>query len=143
VLARLAAHLDDPKWSIRQREQVESFAGDAGAMGLHASAWLQSADWLLHPPTHLVITGAAGDPAADAMHRAALAAVFPRRVVRRLLPEEGAAGLPPELRAMLQGGDAVRGYLCRGAQCEAPVDGIEEWQELLDRVSRRSELSPT
>lgn len=131
VFARLAAHTGEARWSERHRLQVEAFAGVAPRLGLHAAAWLRAADWLLHPPNHLVITGPAGDPAARALHRTALSSVLPRRVVRRLLPDQSPEGLPPELQAMLTAGSGARGYLCRGTVCEAPVDDLEAWKQLL------------
>jgi uncharacterized protein YyaL (SSP411 family) len=139
VFARLAAHRDDPRWSERHRGQVEAFAAVAPGLGLHAAAWLRAADWLLHPPTHLVITGSEGDPVAGELHRLALRAVLPRRVVRRLLPDEAPEGLPPELKAMLRSGPGPRAYLCRGARCEAPVDSVDGFQKLLGTVVRRPE----
>jgi len=142
VFARLAAHLDDPRWSSRHRAQVEAFAAVAPGMGLHAAAWLQAADWQLHPPHHLVITGPVGHPTADAMHQLALRTVLPRRVVRRLHPDDDApGGLPAELRVMVEAGPRVRGYLCRGTQCEAPADHLEAWQERLRSAGRRMEAS--
>ena len=137
VFGRLAAHTGEARWTERHRIQVEAFAGVAPRLGLHAAAWLRAADWLLHPPNHLVITGPAGDPTARSMHRAALVTVLPRRVVRRLLPEQPADGLPVELQAMLAGDSAPRGYLCRGTVCEAPVEESEAWERLLRSVMRR------
>jgi uncharacterized protein YyaL (SSP411 family) len=139
VCARLAGHLGNGPWAERHRALVEAFAGTAPGMGLHAATWLGAADWLLHPPSHLVITGPAGDETAQAMHRAALAAVIPRKVVRRLYPDEPTEGLPAELRAMLQAGGGPRGYLCRGTQCDTPADTAAGWQDLLRSASRRLE----
>ncbi len=136
VLARLFAHTGRTEWRERHHDQVEAFAGAAAGMGLHAAAWLLAADWLLHPPAHLVVAGAEGDPAADAMHRMALAVVLPRRVVRRLVPGADRAGLPAELAGMLEGETAARGYLCAGARCELPAHGPEAWRAVLRGVRR-------
>ena len=137
VFGRLAAHTGDARWSERHRLQVEAFAGVAPRLGLHAAAWLRAADWLLHPPNHLVITGPADDPTARALHRTALSTVLPRRVVRRLLPDQAPEGLPLELEAMLTAGSTTRGYLCRGTVCEAPVEDPEAWRELLSSAVGR------
>ena len=104
VCARLHAFTEDVRWAERRQELVAAFAGGAAALGLHGAAYLLALDWQLNPPTHLVVTGAAGDPTAEAFHRAALAGFAPRRVVRRLLPEPAEAPLPPPLRAMLRSG---------------------------------------
>jgi uncharacterized protein YyaL (SSP411 family) len=76
------------------------------------------------------------------MHRAALAAVIPRRVVRRLYPDEPTEGLPAELCGMLRAGGGPRGYLCRGTQCDTPAETVAVWQDLLRSASRRLDLVP-
>lgn len=136
VLARLAAHTGAPGWRERHRALVEAFGGAAPTLGLHGAAWLIAADWSTHPPVHLVVVGADSDAAAVAMHHAALAAWFPRRVARRLRPGAPADGLPEELAAMLTG-DAPRGYVCVGARCLAPVASPAEWSARLVEAARR------
>jgi hypothetical protein len=49
-----------------------------------------------------VVTGPVDDAAATELHRLALAAALPRRVVRRLVPGQSPEGLPPELRSLLE-----------------------------------------
>jgi uncharacterized protein YyaL (SSP411 family) len=131
VCARLHALTEDERWAERREEIVEAFAGGAAALGLHGAAYLLALDWQLNPPTHLVVTGAAGDPTAEALHRAALAGFAPRRVVRRLLPESADAPLPPPLRAMLRTGSEPRGYACRGLACSLPAESIDAWRGTL------------
>jgi uncharacterized protein YyaL (SSP411 family) len=71
VCARLFAHTADPRWNERSRSLVEAFAGVAPGLGLHGAAWCLAADWILNTPTHLVVTGAAGDRSRiDAPRRA-------------------------------------------------------------------------
>lgn len=130
VLARLAAHTGDATWSARHQELVEAFGATAPALGLHGATWLLAADWLVHDPAHLVVVGAPGDREAEAMHRAALAAWMPRKVVRRLHPGAPGAGLPEALRAMLTG-EAPRGYLCVGTRCRPPAGTAAAWAERL------------
>ena len=74
---------------------------------------------------------------ADGMHRKALAAAMPRRVVRRLRRADDTATLPAELRAMLVGSGAA-GYVCIGTRCLAPAHTLEEWRERLREVARQS-----
>jgi uncharacterized protein YyaL (SSP411 family) len=136
VCARLFAHTADPRWNERSRSLVEAFAGVAPGLGLHGAAWCLAADWSLNAPTHLVVTGAADDPDANAMHRAALAAGMPRRVVRRLLPTGEAGSLPAELRAMLAGSGPA-GYVCIDTRCLIPAATLEEWWDRLREVTRR------
>src|SRR4051812_10350884 len=131
VCARLHALTEDLRWARRREELVTAFAGGAAGLGLQGAAYLLALDWQLNPPTHLVVTGADGDPTAEAFHRAARAAFAPRRVVRRLLPEPAETALPPALRAMLRGGLETRGYACRGAACSLPAESIDDWRETL------------
>jgi uncharacterized protein YyaL (SSP411 family) len=131
VCVRLHGLTDAARWAERARELVAAFAGGAAALGVHGAAFLLALDWQLNPPTHLVVTGASGDPAAEAFHQAALAGFAPRRVVRRLLGPEPRAPLPPPLEAMLQGGPEPRGYACRGAACSLPADSLEAWRATL------------
>jgi uncharacterized protein len=131
VCARLHALTEDVRWARRREELVTAFAGGAAGLGLHGAAYLLALDWQLNPPTHLVVTGADGDPTAEAFHRAALAGFAPRRVIRRLRPEPAEAALPPALRAMLRGGPEPRGYACRGATCSLPAESIDAWRETL------------
>jgi hypothetical protein len=67
------------------------------------------------------------------MHRLALAAPIPRRVLHRLNGAGSAAGLPPALAAMLAstGTGPARGFLCVGESCRAPVEGEAAWAAVL------------
>ena len=136
VCARLFAHTAEPRWEERHRTLVEAFVAIGPSLGLHGAAWCFGADWLLNPPAHLVITGEAQDQVAEAMHRAALVASMPRRVVRRLRPTDDPASLPAELLAMVTG-EGPRGYLCIGTRCLAPARTLEEWGERLREVTRK------
>jgi len=138
VCGRLFAHTAEPHWGERHRELVEAFAGIAPGLGLHGAAWCLAADWLQNPATHLVVTGADADPVAEAMHRAALAAAMPRRVVRRLFPDGDTASLPAGLAAMIAGAAGARAYLCVGTRCLAPAVTVEEWAQRIEEVTRHS-----
>ena len=137
TLARLFEHTRDPRWRERHRALVAAFGGAAKELGLFASAYLLAADWLVHPATHLVITGPAGDSLADRLHRRALASFLPRRVVVRLTPGGAPDRLPPALAALAPAADQVRGIACAGDRCLAPTAEPEEW------VARLRSLVPT
>ena len=131
--ARLAELTGSPGWRARAEALVRAFAGTAAELGLHAATLIIAADWLLNPVTHLAVASAGSDPAADRMHRSALAAPIPRRVVHRLAGDGPAAGLPPALSAMLAsaGAGAARGFRCVGESCQAPVEGEAAWAAAL------------
>jgi uncharacterized protein YyaL (SSP411 family) len=134
TLARLYEHTMVQRWRDRHEALVTVFGASAAELGLFASAHLLAADWLVRPATHLVVTGVAGDPLADALHRAALAAFVPRRVVVRVHPESGTASLPAALRTLAPLADRPRGYLCTGTRCLAPMDDLAAWTAALRSV---------
>jgi uncharacterized protein YyaL (SSP411 family) len=139
VCARLAAHTGGERWRERHRLLVEEFGETAPALGLHAATWLLAADWLLRPPAYLVVTGAADDPVAVALHRVARASWMPRRVVRRLLPDMDPTGLPAELRSAVRG-PAPQGFVCLGTRCLLPASDPEEFSaRLRQAVAGRAE----
>ncbi|GAA4970785.1 thioredoxin domain-containing protein [Kineococcus glutinatus] len=79
---------------------------------------LAVAEALLGVPAEVAVVGAAGDPAADALHAVALAGTAPGLVVTR--GEPGGAE-PALLRDRGLVGGAAAAYVCRGFVCEAPV----------------------
>ena len=137
VLGRLHAHTGADQWGRRHQAIVEAFAARAPSLGLYASTWLLAADWLLNPVAHLVVTGPVDDATATELHRLALAAALPRRVVRRLVPGQSPEGLPPELRSLLDRGDQPRGYLCIGTRCLAPAEDPAVWRETIGQALGR------
>jgi hypothetical protein len=131
TVARLFEHTLSARWRERQEALVTAFGATAAELGLFASALLLAADWLVQPATHLVITGPREDPLATELHRAALAAFVPRRVVVRLVPGSEDIALPPALRGLAPTADLVRGYICTGTRCLAPVDTVPAWRSAL------------
>ena len=134
TLARLYEHTREPRWRERHRALVNAFGGLGSHLGLFASAYLLAADWLVHPPVHLVITGPRGNTLADLLHRRALAAFLPRRVIIRLVPGTDPARLTPALRALEPLAGEVRAVACVGDHCLAPVADPEEWSARLRSI---------
>jgi len=134
TVARLFEHTQEPRWHERHTALVTAFGATAAQLGLFASAHLLAADWLARPATHLVVTGPAGDPLAAELHRLALAAFVPRRVVTRLLPGAELSSQPPALAALAPAAEQPRGFLCTGERCLAPVDSVTAWRALLRSV---------
>lgn len=132
LCARLHAHTGKSQWRERADELARTFAGRRAELGLYGATYLQGIDWLLRPPTHLVIVGAAGDPMADAMHQLALASWYPRRVVQRLTPDDAARSwVPAPLAAMLHSASGTRGYICTGTSCQLPAQTESDWAAAL------------
>jgi hypothetical protein len=146
ALMRLHELTGDVRWRERAGALVSAFAGRAAELGLHGSAFLLALDWYLNPTTHLVVIGAEGDEAAEAIHRAALASFVPRRVVQRLTPAQAAERkLPPALSGMLAAGPGTRGYACSGTTCGLPAATLDDWKQQLAAIggqrSRNAMLS--
>jgi len=128
TLARLFEHTRDRRWRERHEALVGAFGGLGEHLGLFASAFLLAADWLVHPAVHLLVTGPAGDPVASRLHRQALSAWLPRKVVIRLVPGEDPARLTPALRALAGAGPEVRAIACTGDRCLVPAADPAEWE---------------
>jgi uncharacterized protein YyaL (SSP411 family) len=137
--ARLAELTGESRWAERRDGLLRAFAGSAAQLGLHGATYLQGLDWSVRPATHLVIVeGEEADAVsrADALHRAALRAFFPRRVVQRLRHGDAERpGVPVPVRALLATSRQTRAIACQGAACQAPVHAPEEWQATLSRLT--------
>jgi uncharacterized protein len=135
VVARLHELTAQGRWKERAESLLRAFAGRADELGLYAATYLLAIDWHLNPATHLVVVGETHDPTAHAMHRAALAAFVPRRVIHWVAPGEAEARpLPAVLRAMLATGGAPRGYACTGTSCSPPAADLASWQATLESL---------
>ena len=98
------------------------------------ATYLLALDWQLNPATHLVIVGDRRRPAAEAMHRAALAGFVPRRVVQR----DPAAGADRSAGAegMLPAGRSRAGYACSGDVLQPAGRRSSSWQAMLAALRR-------
>jgi uncharacterized protein YyaL (SSP411 family) len=138
VLGRLIELTGDSAWVEPRRRLVELFAARAEALGLHAAAYLTAFDWLVNPPTHVVITGPVGDPVAAELQRLAFDAGLARQVLIRLSPAVSGRIRPtPALTGLIERPDLVAGYLCLGDRCLAPAGTVAEWRERLDSARER------
>ena len=135
LCARLHQITGAGRWKERNEELLRAFAGRARELGLYAATYLLGVDWHANPVTHLVIVGDAGDPTVQAMHRAALSAFLPRRVVQLVLPTEaGDQAMPAALKGMMVAGKAPRGYACTGFTCSQPADDLSSWLATLESL---------
>jgi len=131
TLARLFQHTRAPRWRERHQKLVTAFGAVASELGLFASAFLLAADWLVHPATHLVVSGPRDDPQAKELHRRALAAFVPRRVVVRLVPDAPRNRLPAALHGFAEAAESVRAIACTGDRCLTPSSDPAEWSARL------------
>jgi uncharacterized protein YyaL (SSP411 family) len=134
VLARLHELTGNQTWHDRAKSLLSVFAGRAHELGLYAATYLLALDWHLNPVTHMVVVGDRHDPTVQAMHRAALAALVPRRIVQLVASNETEERrLPAPLRAMLTG-ETPRAYLCTGTSCAAPAADLSAWQACIESL---------
>ena len=135
VMARLRELTGESRWQERGAALVGAFAGRAKELGLHAASYLLAVDWQLNPASHLVVVGEPDDPVAAEMYRAASAGFLPRRVLQFLSPSDPRAGtLPANLRSMVTGAPAPRGYACVGTSCSRPAEDFASWSATLESL---------
>ena len=118
ALVTAAALTGETRW----RAAAERAVGTAGAVGKAAprfGGWgLAVAEALLAGPLEVAVVGDRDDPAADALHAAALASPSPGLVVARGRPGEDGLPLLAD-RPLVDGTSAA--YVCRGFVCERPT----------------------
>ena len=120
VLSRLDGHRPDGPWAAHRDELLAALGGAVADLGLHGATLLRAADAALNPTTHVVVV-AGDDDRGRALRRAARTAYRPRKIITPLAPGAPADGLPPAVRAALDG-KVPRAYVCVGTTCHAPLD---------------------
>ena len=132
VLSRLFELTGASRWRDHRDRLLAAFAARGRELGLFGATYLLALDWAVHPATHLVVTGPLGDPAAQALHREALRAFVPRRVVVRLTPEAPpGVAVTAAVAELSRDRSRVAGYCCTGAACLAPALTVAEWRDRL------------
>jgi uncharacterized protein YyaL (SSP411 family) len=135
VLSRLHQLTHASRWEDHRRQLLAAFAGRAEELGLFAATFFQALDWATAPAAHLVITGPADDPSARAMHRLALAAYLPRKVVVRITPaNRDRLRVTPAIEGILTRPERVSAYLCIGTQCLEPAADSTAWSARLEQA---------
>ena len=107
-----------------QEATLQALAGEAERYGgLYCGSFFHALDESLNPLAQAVILGSPGDPATDALWRAAHAVFSPGKTV--LLVDPATRGYVPEtVRAMLDAPAAKAGavaFVCRGLSCAPPT----------------------
>ncbi len=119
VFARLWVLTGEASWHDKARRQVAAFAGELEGNFFPLMTLLNGYE-LLESATELVIVGALGDPATEALRQAVYGKSLPNKIVRRLAP---GTLLPPSHPAAGKGlvGGKPALYVCRNMACEAPI----------------------
>ncbi len=137
VLDRLHALTGERLYREWAEKTLEAFIGLVSQYGLFAATYALAA--LLHArhPLQVVVTGAAGDPKAAELEKAAHAIYRFGKVVLRVTPERLAAGaLPAALRETLPHLDAAvpQAFVCVETTCYPPVAERDKLTSLLVEV---------
>lgn len=133
ALVRMHAYTDDAKYREWAEKTLDLFAGVAPQYGLFAATYGLAATLFAEHPTQVVITGAAGDAAAEALERAANGVFRYGKAVLRVAPSTSLEFLPVALRQTLPHlpKDRAAALVCSGNTCLAPVSDAEKLTEIL------------
>jgi uncharacterized protein len=136
VLVRLQDWTGESRYGDASRLTLETFAGLGPDFALYSATLGLAALLEERRPMHVIVTGAADDPAGDALLQAANSIYrFGKAVIRVATPLSSAMSseLPEALRTTLAGlpADAAQALVCVGATCHAPVGNTESLVKLL------------
>jgi uncharacterized protein YyaL (SSP411 family) len=123
ALTRLHAFTGDARYYDFAKKTLECFAGVAGQYGMFAATYGLAATLFAHHPLQVVITGAAGDPAARALEEAAHRVFRFGKSVLRVTPGttlKNLAGALNETLPHLQADKAIA-VMCAGQTCLPPT----------------------
>lgn len=135
VLNRLYYLTQEQRFRDFARVTIETFAGRArdGAT-LMAALGFAAEEYLEHPATAVVI-GKAGDPTAASLHRAALTAFRPAKIVMRVEPDRvNRNQLPAAVRPVVDGIAPERwplAVVCSATSCSLPTASPAEVETLV------------
>jgi uncharacterized protein len=143
ALTRMHAYTNEPKYYDWAKKTLEAFAGVAPQYGLFAATYGLAAVLFAGHPTQVVITGLAGDPAADKLEEAANSVYRLGKTVLRIVPEATPENLPATLRQTIPHlpKDQARALVCSGTACLPPTADAEQLRALLSNKGRSSASS--
>jgi uncharacterized protein YyaL (SSP411 family) len=134
ALLRLQSFTGDARYYDAAKATLEAFAGVAPKFGLFAASYGLAATLFATQPLQVVITGAAGDPAVEALEEAAHGVFRFGKAVLRLLPGTALHDLPAALRDTLPHlpqGQALA-IVCAGQSCLPPTRDAQQLRTLLE-----------
>src|SRR5207249_8604215 len=134
ALVRMHAFTGDDRYRAFAKKTLEAFAGIAPQYGLFAATYGLAATLFAHHPIQVVITGAANDPAAQALEAAAHRVYRFGKSVLRVTPETPQlhlAGALKETLPHLPAGKALA-VVCSGQTCLPPTSDPAQLIALLE-----------
>jgi len=133
ALTRLHAFTGDSRYYDFAKKTLEAFAGIAPQYGMFAATYGLAATLFANHPLQVVITGPAGDSAAQALESAANSVFRFGKSVLRLTPSASLENLPLALRETLPHlpADKPLALVCSGSSCLPPASDPEQLKTLL------------
>ena len=116
-LLRLAALTGDDRWRETAVRALRAFVGEYRRWAQFAAAYAGAVARALAEPLLITVVGPGDDETANALWRAARAAVHPARAIERLEPARDA----DRIGALALPKDRVAAYVCVGTVCSAPL----------------------
>ena len=128
ALIKLSRITGDPWGETRGRAVLDAFAASVASHPIGHTFLLGALDLALGPASEIVITGASGDPQAEAMIHEVGRRFLPRAVLLRSTPETmGELGqLIPALASFPPVRKTGTAYVCEGYHCSAPRSTAQE-----------------
>jgi len=128
ALQRLGHLLGEPRYLDAAARTLGAAAEAIRRLPYAHGTLLMALDEQLSPPEIIVIRGSLdADGAAISQWQAMVQRSYaPRRLA--LAISAGVTELPPPL-AVMRPGERVRAYRCRGTQCEAPIERLEQFEQ--------------
>ncbi len=135
ALTRMHAYTDDRRYYDWAKKTLEAFAGVAPQYGLFAATYGLAAILFAEHPTQVVITGNAGDAAAEKLQEAANGVIRFGKAVLRVIPGMSLENLPAALRQTLPHlpKEKALAIVCSGTSCLPPISDAGELQRVLQK----------
>jgi uncharacterized protein YyaL (SSP411 family) len=135
ALTRLHGYTEDRRYYDGAKKTLDAFAGIAAQYGLFAATYGLAAVLFSEHPTQVVITGPAGDAAAQKLEDAANGVFRLGKAVLRVTPESSLENLPAALRQTVPHlpKDKAVAVVCSGTTCLPPVSDADELKRVLEK----------
>jgi uncharacterized protein YyaL (SSP411 family) len=135
VLNRLYYLTQESRFRDFAKVTIETFAGRVRDEGTFMAALGVAAHEYVEYPTTAIVIGKAGDPAAATLHRAALSAFRPGKIVMRVEPDRVTRDqLPAAVRPVLDSVGSDRwplAFVCSATACALPTASPTEVSALV------------
>src|SRR5258707_13366252 len=137
VLVRLHAFTGDQRYYDFAQKTLECFAGIASKSGMFAATYGLAATLFAHHPLQVVVTGAADDPAAQALEAAAHKVFRFGKTVLRVTPGVTLTNLAGALKETLPHlpADKAIAVVCAGQTCLPPTSDRTPLTALLENCA--------